>query len=63
MCETGHKNLTFITVEQKIPWKYLEASLRYCDLLKTAYYKHFEHFLSIDKFKKTNFTANHGEYL
>ena len=25
MCETGHNNLTFITVDQKIPWEYLEA--------------------------------------
>ena len=28
MCETGHSNLTFTTVEQKIPFKYLEAYLR-----------------------------------
>ena len=32
-------------------------------LLKTAYFKHFEHFPAIEKFKKINFTANHGEYL
>ena len=31
MCETGHNNLTFITVEQKIVWEYLEAYLRYSD--------------------------------
>ena len=29
MWETGHNNLTFITVEQKIAWEYLEACLRY----------------------------------
>ena len=29
MCETGHSNLTFTTVEQKIAWEYLEAYLRY----------------------------------
>ena len=29
MCETGHNNLTFITVEQKIAWEYVEACLRY----------------------------------
>ena len=29
MCETGHNKLTFITVEQKIAWEYLEACLRY----------------------------------
>ena len=31
MCETAHNNLTFITVEQKIAWKYLEACLKYND--------------------------------
>ena len=31
MCETGHNNLTFTTVEQKIAWEYLEACLRYSD--------------------------------
>ena len=25
MCETGHNNLTFITVEQKIAWEYLDG--------------------------------------
>ena len=29
MCETGHNNMTFTTVEQKIAWEYLEAYLRY----------------------------------
>ena len=29
MCETGHSNMTFSTVEQKIDWEYLEAYLRY----------------------------------
>ena len=29
MCETGHSNLTFTTVEQNIAWEYLEAYLRY----------------------------------
>ena len=29
MCETGHSNLTFTTVEQKIAWEYLRAYLRY----------------------------------
>ena len=36
--------MTFTTVEQNIGWEYLEAYLRYTDLLKTAYFKHFEHF-------------------
>ena len=31
MCETGHNNLTFTTVEQKIAWEYLEEYLRYSD--------------------------------
>ena len=31
MCKTGHNNLTFATVEQKIGWEYLEAYLRYSD--------------------------------
>ena len=31
MCETGHNNLNFITVEQKVAWEYLEACLRYRD--------------------------------
>ena len=129
MCETGHNNLTFTTVEQKIAWELLEAYLRNSDfasnslkqpilsilsifqllknlkktkfcckpllicvklvtitwlspllskklhgntlrlasdtviLLKTAYFKHFEHFLGIEKYKKTNFAANHCEYV
>ena len=29
MCETGHNNITFTTVEQKIACKYIEAYLRY----------------------------------
>ena len=31
MCETGHNNLTFTIVEQKIAWDYLEAYLRNSD--------------------------------
>ena len=31
MCETGHNNMTFTTVEQKIVWEYLDAFLRYTD--------------------------------
>ena len=29
MCKTGHNNMTFTTVEQKVEWEYLEAYLRY----------------------------------
>ena len=31
MGETGHKNMTFTTVEQKIAWECDEAYLRYTD--------------------------------
>ena len=31
MCDTGHINKTFTTVEQKIAWEYLETYLRYTD--------------------------------
>ena len=65
MCETGHNNLTFTIVEQKIAWEYLDAYLRYTDFAKhkTAYFKHFEHFTAIEKFKKLNFSANHCDYV
>ena len=70
MCETGHNNLTFTTVEQKIEWEYFEAYLWNSDFalnslkqLKTAYFKHFEHFPAIEKLKKTNFAANHCDYV
>ena len=29
MCETGHNNMIFTTVEQKIACEYIEAYLRY----------------------------------
>ena len=29
MCETGHNNMTFTTVEQKIAWEKLESFLIY----------------------------------
>ena len=31
MCKTGHNNMTFTTVEQKIAWEYLEVHLRYSE--------------------------------
>ena len=31
MCETGHNNMTFTTVQPKIAWGYLETYLRYTD--------------------------------
>ena len=29
MCETGHNNVTFTAVQQKIVWEYLKTYLRY----------------------------------
>ena len=31
MSQTGHNNMTFTTVEQKIAWEHLDAYLRYID--------------------------------
>ena len=31
MCETGHNNMTFTTIEQKIAWEHLDAYMRYID--------------------------------
>ena len=36
MCETGHNNMTYTTVEQKIALEYLEAYLRYTDFAETS---------------------------
>ena len=36
MCETGHNNLNFITVEQKIAWEYLEAYQRNSDFASNS---------------------------
>ena len=36
MSETGHNNLTFITVEQKIAWEYLEVYLRCSDFAENS---------------------------
>ena len=33
ICETGHNNITFTTVEQNIEWEYLEAYLTYTDFV------------------------------
>ena len=63
MCETGHNNMTFTTVQQKIACEYIEAYRDIVILLKTAYFKHFDYFPTIEKFKKLNFAANHCEYV
>ena len=36
MCDTGHNNMTFTTVEQKIEREYLEANLRYTDFAQNS---------------------------
>ena len=46
-----------------IPWGIPEIQGFSLRQLKTAYFKHFEHFPAIEKFKKTNFAANHCEYV
>ena len=33
MCKTGHNNMTFTTVEQKIAGEYLETYLRFTDFV------------------------------
>ena len=55
MCKTGDNNMTFTAVEQKIAWEYLEAYLRYSNFLKSAYFKHFEHFAVIEKLNNNKF--------
>ena len=51
MCEPGHNNMTFTTVEQKIAWEYLEEYLRYTDFALNSYFKHFEHFPTTENLK------------
>ena len=63
MCEICQSDLTFTTVEQKIALEYLEAYTDKVILLKTAYFKHFEHFPAINIFEIIKFTANHCEYV
>ena len=63
MCETGHNNLTFTTVEKKLDGNTLRHTLNTVILLITANFKDLEHFPPIEKFKKTNFAANHFEYV
>ena len=56
MCETGHNNMTFTVVEKKnlmrIPWGTPEIQWFCLKQLKTAYFKHFEHFPAIEIFEK-----------
>ena len=53
MCETGHNNLTFITVEQKITWEYLEAYLRNSDFALNSLKQPILSILSIFHLLKT----------
>ena len=46
-----------------IPWGTPEVQWFCWKQLKTAYFKHFEHFLAIEIFEKIKFTANHYEYV
>ena len=46
-----------------IPYSIPEIQWFCLKQLKTAHFKHFEHFPAIQKFKKTNFAANHFEYM
>ena len=50
--------MSFTTVEQKIAWDYLETYLRYrlfyLTQLKTAYFKHSEHFAATEILKNKN---------
>ena len=52
MCETGHNNLTFTTVEQKITWEYLEAYLRNSDFASNNLKQPILRILSIFKLLK-----------
>ena len=63
MCETGHSNLTFTTVEQKLHWNTLRQTLDTVILLKTAYFKHFQHFPANEIFETIKFAANKLEYV
>ena len=63
MCETGHSNLTFSTVEKKLNGNTLRHTWDTVILLETAYFKHFEHFPTIEIFEIIKFTANHCEYV
>ena len=67
MCETGHNNMTFTTVEQKIACEHIEAYLRYSNFPYNSLKQPILCILSIFKLlkiqKKLNFAANHCEYV
>ena len=46
-----------------IPWGTPEIQWFWLKQLKTAYFKHFEHFPAIEMFEKIKFIANHCEYV
>ena len=66
MCETGHNNLTFTTVEQKIELEYLEAYLRNSDFalnsLKQPILSNLSIFQLLKNLKK-KFAATHCEHV
>ena len=51
MRETGHSNLTFTTVDQKLHGNTLRRTWDTVISFKTAYFKHFEHFPAIEILK------------
>ena len=51
MCETGHNNMTFTGVEQKLHGNTLRHTWDTLILLKTGYFKHFEHFPATENLK------------
>ena len=63
MCETVHNNMTFTTVDKKLHVNTLRHTGDIVILFKTAYFKHFEYFPAIEKFKKLNFAAKDCEYV
>ena len=63
MFETGYSNLTLTTVEQKMHWNTLRHSRDIVILVKTAYFKHFEHYPAVEISEIIKFTANHCEYV
>ena len=50
-------------LSKKLHWNTLRHTWDTVIFLKSAYFKHFEHFAAIQKFKTTNLAANHCEYV
>ena len=67
MFETGHNNMTFTNVEQKIACEYIEANLRNSNFalnsLKQPILSILSIFQVLKNIKKLNFAANHCVYV